>query len=115
MSLIRWFFGAFATLCVILFAISNRQHVEFQLTPFNATNEYPLYAIGLALFIFGFLLGAFSVWVNGAALRREKRRQAKTIKNLEKSLETATSRPTSMNTPETDLFPALEKKQNKIL
>jgi uncharacterized integral membrane protein len=88
MALIRWTFGFIIALLTAAFAVLNLAPVPFSWSPFHPTIELPLYVIGLGLMGASFLLGAFTVWISTDPLHREQRRQRKTIKNLEKELET---------------------------
>jgi len=48
------------------------------------------------------------MWFSGGHIRREKRRQRKEIKSLEKELnELRIEEPSTVKTPETELFPKL--------
>ena len=73
----------------VLFALGNRTPALLAFSPFHEPVEVPLYLIGLGMLGLGFILGVFTTWVAMHGLRVEKRRQRKTIKELEKQLDQA--------------------------
>lgn len=111
MSFIRGLIGLCIALSIAYLAITNRQIVELNFSPIHPPLEYPLYIAGLGALLIGFLLGATSVWLNNAGLRRTKRQQKRTIADLEKALKAAyeNAADQTTNKPATDLFPALSK------
>ncbi len=88
MGLIRALIGIVVTILIAGFAALNRERVPVTWNPleFDVTLELPLYAIILACTVFGFVIGGFSVWVNLSGVRKERRRQKKEIKILEKEV-----------------------------
>lgn len=88
MPFIRWTAGFIIALLTVAFAVQNLDPVPLNWSPFHLPLELPLYLVGLVLMGAGFLVGAFTVWINTDPLRLDKRRQRKKIKNLEKELET---------------------------
>jgi uncharacterized integral membrane protein len=93
MKIIRWIVGfAFAVLA-IAFAITNRQDVSVNWSPFHTPVEGPLYLLVLSLMAIGFLTGGLIVWINTIPLRRKSRQMKKRIQALEKELEAATAAP----------------------
>ncbi len=112
MSLIRWIIGFLIAVIVTAFAVSNRHMALLYFSPLHPPLEFPLYVIGLGLIAFGFLLGAFTVWLNSASIRRSKRKQSKHIKTLEKALD-AVNENGKAHSPPSDFFPALPKNAKK--
>jgi len=108
MGLIRWIFGFLTALAVMAFAVMNREPVPLSWSPLHPPLDVPVFAFGLGLMALGFFLGSFITWLNTNSLRREKRRQKKQIKLLEKELE-AVNENKSGEAP-SDFFPALPKK-----
>jgi uncharacterized integral membrane protein len=86
MRFLLWLIGFLVTIQIAAFAVMNRDPVSVILNPLGAPLEVPLYAIGLSYVAFGFMIGAATVWINGASIRKAKRQQRKTIKTLEKEL-----------------------------
>ncbi|MEZ5919351.1 MAG: LapA family protein [Alphaproteobacteria bacterium] len=86
MALLRWIAGFLLILCAGTFAVFNRTRVDVIWNPVEEPFSLPLYAVGLGALALGFLAGGVCVWVNMGSLRREKRRQKKDIKRLEKAL-----------------------------
>ncbi len=86
MGFLRWIIGFLTAVIVVLFALGNRHIITLNLLPAPVSLDLPLYAIGLGFLLFGFILGAITVWLNMAPLRRTKRAQSRTIKTLEKQL-----------------------------
>lgn len=86
MALLRWIAGFLLILCTGVFAIFNRTQVDVIWNPVEEPLSLPLYAVALGALALGFLAGGLCVWVNMEPLRREKRRQKKDIKRLEKAL-----------------------------
>lgn len=86
-AILRWLFACAVTVAVIAFALVNGQSVEIIWSPFHLPATVPLFLPVLIAAAAGFLCGGFAVWLNGAAARREQRRQKKTIRTLEKQVE----------------------------
>ncbi len=111
MAVIRWIIGLIITICIALIAIMNRHEVTFSWSPVNDNLTLPLYAIILSSMVVGFIFGGIMVWINSGKIRKERRKQKKEIKLLEKEItrlkenELNTSSP-----PATDIFPALPAK-----
>lgn len=109
MGFIRWIIGFLIAALVTGFAVLNRQDVPVFWSVSAESHEFPLYLICLGFMAAGFFLGALMVWMYGAGIRREKRKQKKQIKNLEKALD-AVNENTGHQGPSSDFFPALPKK-----
>lgn len=107
MGFLRWIIGFLIALCLAAFAVFNRTSVPLNWSPVHPPLDVPLYLIGLTLMAIGFVLGGGIVWMNMSGLRREKRRQKKQIKILEKELE-AVNENKGAEAP-SDFFPALPK------
>lgn len=86
-AILRWLFACAMTIVVIAFALVNGQAVEIIWNPFYPPADMPLFLPVLIAAAAGFLCGGFAVWLNGAAARREQRRQKKLIRTLEKQVE----------------------------
>lgn len=110
MGFIRTILGLVTALIIIAFALQNRTAIDVTLSPMHAPYTLPVYAIALAGMLLGFLLGGFMVWLNAATTRRDKRKQKKQIKTLEKEVTNLQSVEPTNKTPPSDFFPALPKK-----
>lgn len=64
--------------------VVNRSPVLFSFSPFINDASVPLAVIIFGAVAFGFLWGALIVWINGAVLRHDFRRQKKELKKVEK-------------------------------
>ncbi len=65
-------YGAFAVTLVVvavIFALSNRQVVEFQFWPLPYAMAIPVYAFALGAFALGFLCGGLTVWLRALGTR----------------------------------------------
>ena len=107
MSFLRNILGTLLALLLLAFALQNRSTVPITYSPIDEAITVPLYAVVLSVFIFGFLLGGFMVWVNTAPERRTSRHQRKAFKALEKELAGIKDRPAPIKNPASELFPAL--------
>lgn len=114
MAFIRTIFGFLLAIALVGFAVSNRQITELVYSPVHDPLEVPLYLITLLFMALGFLLGGFTVWLNGGRIRRRGRQQRKTIKELEKELEKIETTDPKITQPASEFFPALPNKpENK--
>lgn len=71
------------TIAVVLFAVSNRNLVEVRLWPIPGSLDLPLYGIGLATMLAGFLIGGVTAWISGGENRQRARaaeRDARALK-----------------------------------
>lgn len=109
MGLIRALTGSIVVIVTVGFAMMNRQDVSVDWSPFHEPLSLPLFAICLGIGALGFLLGALVMWLNGGHVRREKRRQRKEIKALEKELGTLREDDQDFKpeAPAAELFPKL--------
>lgn len=112
MAFLRTLTGFIVTITVLVFASGNLHSVEVFYTPFTPAIELPLYLIALGLMGFGFLVGGFLVWVNEGKARKERRRQRKEIRTLQKELGVVNENKQSQ-APPSDFFPALPKSFKK--
>lgn len=65
-------YGAFAAVLVVVavvFALSNRQTVDFGFWPLPYVVAIPAYGFGLGVFAVGFLCGGFFVWLRAVGAR----------------------------------------------
>lgn len=85
-ALLRWLIGFIFAAAIITFAVLNRDTVTLTYTPIHDPLEWPMYAIGLLLLAVGYIFGALTIWIGDSKLRRERRRQRKEIKSLNKEL-----------------------------
>lgn len=67
-------------------AVGNRAPVDFSLPPFVESSQIPVALLMLGAMVAGFIWGAAIVWLNGASVRSENRRQRKEIKTLEQEI-----------------------------
>lgn len=72
----------------VLFAVDNRDLVDFRVTPFGPELELPLFLLVLGCFAGGFLLGGLFIWVHDLPVRCERRSASRRASKLEAELET---------------------------
>lgn len=89
MKILRWIVAVPIIVAAVLFALAHPQPVDFVWSPVNNPITIPLYVLTLGLCAVGFILGALAAWFGMSGLRRERRTQKKTIKQLEKDLAAA--------------------------
>lgn len=85
-KLSTWLLGFPLAIVIIVFAISNRTSVDFELWPFPYTVNMPVYVAVLGVSVPAFIFGGFISWVSGGKVRKENRKRAKRIKELEKQI-----------------------------
>lgn len=90
-AFLRWIIGLSGAL-ILLYAIAiNPQTVTLNWYPAAAPIETPLYSIIIAVFIVGYLIGTLYLWLNQLpkhiAHNKERKQNAKRIKQLEKELD----------------------------
>lgn len=110
MFLIRGLIGLIFTIIVAVFAALNRTAVPVTWNPIEIDGaiELPLYFIILGCLAFGFIIGGLSVWLNSANVRRDRRKQKREIKILEKELDRLKEDNSSdTKPPAQDMFVAL--------
>ena len=74
-------------LVLIVFAVANRDTVTLTFWPLPVVLSASLYLVVLLTLLVGFLLGELVAWMNGHRWRREARRNAHRIEELERQLE----------------------------
>jgi uncharacterized integral membrane protein len=80
----RWGLIALVAFILIVFAVENRQTVTLSLWPFPLELSTGLYIVVLLTLLVGFLLGELVAWMNGRRWRREARRSANRVAELER-------------------------------
>jgi uncharacterized integral membrane protein len=70
-------------LVLVLFALSNPQHVSLGLWPTDLTVEAPLSLVVLIGLGFGFFFGALALWVSAVGARMRARRAEAHVRRLE--------------------------------
>lgn len=78
---------------LIAFALSNPDHVQLGMWPFETTVEVPLSVAVLAVAAFFFLFGAFIVWVPGLGARARARRAERRLARLEAEMQAKAAPP----------------------
>lgn len=110
MIFVRTLLGFVITALLAVFAVLNRAPVDIVWSPFHPSLSIPLYLICLGLMGAGFFMGGIAVWFSGGKARREKRRQKRQIRKLEKELEIVQEQEGLAETSGSDFFPALPLK-----
>lgn len=88
-TIIRWIIALPIIVGAVLFALAHPDPVSVTWNPLEPAVELPLYFVSLVFLAVGFLLGAFVAWLGMGKVRKERRQQRKTIKKLEKDINTA--------------------------
>ncbi|MCB9987963.1 MAG: LapA family protein [Rhodospirillales bacterium] len=83
---LRWLVSVFMAAIIIVFALVNRTPVAVTWSPVHGPVDLPLFLPVVGGLFVGFLFGGLIVWFNGAATRRDRRKQRKTIERLENEL-----------------------------
>ncbi len=86
MAALRFIIGLIITISIALIAVLNRDIISFTWSPLHNSIDLPIYALILAPMAIGFIFGGAVVWINSSKLRKEKRKQKKNIKMLEKEV-----------------------------
>jgi uncharacterized integral membrane protein len=73
LRLLQWVTFLLVAFVVVLFIVQNRDMVDVHLWPLPFVKPAPLFAVIIACVLFGFLLGAFSAWLSGGAVRKRAR------------------------------------------
>ncbi len=84
--LFSWLFAIPFALCIILFAVSNREIVTISLFPLPFLWDMPLFVLVLGAMIFGFLWGGVAVWVADNKLRKRVREETRIARKLKESV-----------------------------
>lgn len=88
-SMLRSILSIIVTVVAVLLALANRDIIAVVWSPVHDAINIPVFLLGLGAAVTGFIVGAGFAWMNGAAVRKDCRRQRKTIKRLEKKLQAA--------------------------
>ncbi len=86
MAALRFIIGLVLTICIAMLAVLNRDMASFTWSPIHDSVTLPVYAIILASMAVGFIFGGVVVWLNHGKTRKERRKQKKNIKTLEKEV-----------------------------
>lgn len=88
MGFLRGALALIITVVIAVVAVLNRDFVAVRLNPIDLEQsfDFPLYFVVLGAAFFGFIVGAMMVWINMSSIRRQRRKQKKEIKNLEKEV-----------------------------
>jgi putative membrane protein len=70
-------------LVMVLFALSNPQHINIGLWPTDLTVEAPLSLVVLVGLGFGFFFGALALWFSAVGARMRARRAEASVRRLE--------------------------------
>ncbi len=107
MSFLRAIIAIILTLVLAGFAALNTEKIEVVISPVSDAILIPLYAIALGAVAFGFVSGALMVWINGAPVRKDRRKKKKAIRILEKEVDKLKDDKFTQHKPATDIFPAI--------
>ena len=112
MAVLRWFVGFIITVSIAVFAVLNREEVSFFWNPLVSDEAIviPVYMVALGSMALGFVFGGVIVWFNAANVRRERRKQKKEIKVLEKELDRLKEDKYLTEPPAPEIFPAIAAK-----
>jgi len=83
---LSWIVTIPLALVAVVFAVSNRQLVEFAFWPLPFTLQAPLYLAVLGFLVVGFVAGGGIVWFGQRRYRRTARQASKRIGVLERDL-----------------------------
>lgn len=86
MQFLKWILVLPLIIGAIFFAIGNSDLVGVVFNPFGLAINVPLYIICFLFFTGGFLLGTIITWFSSSDIRKERRKQKKEIKKLQKEL-----------------------------
>jgi uncharacterized integral membrane protein len=86
LKVFRWVLIGLVALVLIVFAVDNRQVIALSLWPLPLELDTWLYLVVLLTLLVGFLLGELVAWMNGHRWRREARRSAHRVEELERVL-----------------------------
>lgn len=88
MRFLSWIIGLPVTVAAIVFAVSNRHGVAFDLWPFPFTVDAPVWLAVLLPLAFGLVLGGLIGWSSAAGARSEARSSRRRARDLERQVET---------------------------
>ena len=111
-TLFKFIITIFFVAVLLWLTFANRDAISLVWSPVHDAASVPVAVLILAATVFGFIWGALIVWLNTAALRRDRKRKAKDVARLEKELNAATLTPATsspsiapVQTPTPALFP----------
>ena len=111
MGFLRALIGFVLAIILTVFAVFNRHSVSIFPDISYSHIEMPLYGVVLGAMGFGFLFGGFFVWLNDLSVRRDRRKQRKEIKGLQKELDVVKAGNALAGSPAQELFPVLPSKK----
>jgi len=83
-KLFHWLVTAPIAVILIVFAVANRDPVTLTFWPLPVALTAPIYIVVLLTLLAGFLLGELVAWINGRRWRREAKRNADRVRDLER-------------------------------
>ena len=86
MRYLYWGLTILFAIVIACFAVSNRAPVDLAFWPLPLALSVPIYLVVLVMLLLGLLIGWLVGWVGSWAVRRERRRHAKRIEELERDL-----------------------------
>ena len=86
MRYLYWGLTILFAIVIACFAVSNRAPVDLEFWPLPLALSVPIYLVVLVVLLFGLLVGWFVGWIGSWSVRRERRRHAKRIDELERDL-----------------------------
>ncbi len=86
MRYIFWFMTLLLTPVFIVFTVANRDPVVIDFWPFEIQQALPFSLVVLACLLFGFLVGAFLMWLRFGAARARARQAQQRAAVLEREL-----------------------------
>ena len=95
MKFVYWVFAAIMIVAAVLFALSNRQLVEFGIWPLPFVVEIPAYGFGLGAFAVGFFCGGFVIWLRAIGARTRAGMNARSAERLQRELDALQARDAS--------------------
>ncbi len=108
MRIIKWVISLIFALILAGFAIYNRDIVPLIWNPVHTPINLPLYLIAFGFMASGFIIGGALVWINAHPVRKERSSQKRTIKSLEKKIETLDE--INDNSHDVEFFPTIQSK-----
>lgn len=89
MRWLNWIVALPFLLLAVSFIASNRQKVNLNIWPLPFEITLPVSVMGALLFLTGFLIGGFLVWLGGMPSRRQARYLARKLRDQKANKETA--------------------------
>jgi uncharacterized integral membrane protein len=86
MRYLYWGLTILFAVVIACFAVSNRTPVDLEFWPLPLALSVPIYLVVLSVLLLGLAVGWFVGWVGSWTVRRERRRHAKRIDELERDL-----------------------------